>query len=100
VLGRIRKQRILVAYVDLLRITTKEQFANQLAGVVYSGLTRAVEGAAHRAGQLFQSLSLRPRITLNEDGSPSFEFPAALGTTDIDHTIDRLLVGHLTPGLP
>jgi hypothetical protein len=45
----------------------------------------------HRAGELFQSLPLRPKITLNQNGTPSFEFTAAPGTTDIDHTIDGLL---------
>ena len=45
----------------------------------------------HRAGELFQSLPLRPKITLNQNGTPSFEFTAAPGTTDIDQTIDRLL---------
>src|SRR5712691_4228139 len=91
VLERIRKQHILVAYVDLLRTTTKERFANQLAAALYAGLTPAVERAVHRAGELFQSLPLRPKITLNEDGTPSFEFTAAPGTIDIDQTIDRLL---------
>jgi hypothetical protein len=91
VLDRVRKQHVLVAYVDLLRTTTKERFANQLAAALYAGLTPAVERAIHRAGELFQSLPLRPKITLNEDGTPSFEFTAAPGTTDIDQTIDRLL---------
>jgi uncharacterized protein len=91
VLERVRKQHILVAYVDLLRTTTKERFANQLAAALYAGLTPAVERAVHRAGELFQSLPLRPKITLNQDGTPSFEFTAAPGTTDIDHTIDGLL---------
>ena len=91
VLARIRKQHVLVAYVDLLRTTTKERFANQLAAALYAGLTPAVERVVHRAGELFQSLPLRPKITLNEDGTPSFEFTAAPGSTDIDQTIDRLL---------
>jgi uncharacterized protein len=91
VLDRLRKQHILVAYVDLLRTTTKERFASQLAATLYAGLTPAVERAVHRAGELFQSLPLRPKITLNEDGTPSFEFTGAPGTTDIDQTIDRLL---------
>src|SRR5438093_3014369 len=91
VLERVRKQHVLVAYVDLLRTTTKERFANQLAAALYSGLTPTVERAVHRAGELFQSLPLRPKITLNQDGTPSFEFTGAPGTTDIDETIDRLL---------
>ncbi len=91
VLDRVRKQHVLVTYVDLLRTTTKERFANQLAGALYAGLTPAVERTVRRAGDLFQSLPLRPKITLTEDGTPSFEFTAAPGTTDIDQTIDRLL---------
>jgi uncharacterized protein len=91
VLERLRKQQVLVAYVDLLRTTTKERFADQLASALYHGLTPAVERAVHRAGDLFQSLPLRPKITLNQDGTPSFEFTAAPGTNDIDQTIDRLL---------
>jgi AAA+ ATPase superfamily predicted ATPase len=87
----VRKQHILVAYIDLLRTTTKERFANQLAAALYAGLTPTVERAVHRAGELFQTLPLRPKITLNQDGTPSFEFAAAPGTTDIDQTIDRLL---------
>jgi hypothetical protein len=91
VLERVRKQHLVVAYVDLLRTTTKERFADQLAASLYAGLTPTVERAVHRAGELFQSLPLRPKITLNDDGTPSFEFTAAPGTTDIDQTIDRLL---------
>jgi AAA+ ATPase superfamily predicted ATPase len=91
VLERVRKQHLLVAYVDLLRTTTKERFASQLAAALYAGLTPAVERVVHRAGELFQSLPLRPKITLNQDGTPSFEFTAAPGTADIDETIDRLL---------
>jgi hypothetical protein len=91
VIDHIRKQHVLVAYVDLLRTTTRERFASQLAAAFYDGLTPAVERAVHRAGELFQHLPLRPKITLNQDGSPSFEFAAAPGTTDIDQTIDRLL---------
>src|SRR5262245_18499637 len=53
VLKRVRKQGVLVAYVDLLRTTTKERFANQLAAALHAGLTPAVERAVHRAGELF-----------------------------------------------
>src|SRR5262245_20535985 len=91
VLERLRKQHILVAYVDLLRTTSKERLASQLAAALYKGLTPAIERALHRAGELFQNLPLRPKITLSPDGTPSFEFTAAPGTTDIDQTIDRLV---------
>jgi uncharacterized protein len=91
VIEKVRKQHMLVAYLDLLRTTSKDRFANQLAAALYAGLTPTVERAMHRAGELFQNLPLRPKITLNEDGTPSFEFTAAPGSTDIDQAIDRLL---------
>jgi hypothetical protein len=91
VIDNIRKQHVLVAYVDLLRTTTKERFASQLAAALYAGLTPALERAVHRAGELFQNLPLRPKISLNQNATQSFEFTAAPGTTDIDQTIDGLL---------
>src|SRR6185436_7060483 len=42
VIDKVRKQQVLVAYVDLLRTTTKERFASQLAAALYAGLTPAV----------------------------------------------------------
>src|SRR5438067_12141519 len=55
VLERVRKQGVLVAYVDLLRTTTKERFADQLAAALYAGLTPAVERAVHRGGSCSRS---------------------------------------------
>src|SRR5256885_11648162 len=47
VLERIRKQHVLVGYVDLLRTTTKKRFANQLAAALYAGLTPAAHAAVY-----------------------------------------------------
>jgi hypothetical protein len=69
---RVRKQGVLVAYVDLLRTTTKERFANQLAAALYAGLTPAVERAVHRAGELFQSLFLRQWLRAPSGLDPSY----------------------------
>src|SRR5438105_15317255 len=58
VMDRIRKRHVLVAYIDLLRTTSKERFAIQIAAALYAGLTPAVERAVHRAGAHLQNTPL------------------------------------------
>src|SRR5438045_5547890 len=50
VLERVRKRGVLVAYVDLLRTTTKERFADQLAGSVRGSHTGRRAGGSPRGG--------------------------------------------------
>ncbi|MBI4493398.1 MAG: AAA family ATPase [Chloroflexi bacterium] len=91
VIARLRGEQALVAYVDVLRATTREQFASQLAAALFQGLVPAVDRAFQKAGELFQSLPVHPKITVSPDGSMSFEFTSGFDTKDLDQTIDRLL---------
>lgn len=91
VMARLRREDVLVAYVDLLRVTSREQLAGYLATAVYEGLVPPVERALHRLGELFRELPLRPKVAINPDGSPSFEFGVGAEPQDVDATIDRLL---------
>lgn len=88
---RLKAERVLVAYVDLFRTPTRERLAGHLAAAIYSGLVSPVERAWQQAIGAFQRLPLRPRITINPDGSPSFEFTAGEDTRDIERTIEGLL---------
>lgn len=90
-LAQLRQEGILVAYLDLLRTTTRERFAGQLATALFDGLVPPVERLLQRAGELFRDLPLRPRLTINPDGTPSFEFGTATDGPNLDETIDRLL---------
>ncbi|HZS03099.1 MAG TPA: ATP-binding protein [Chloroflexota bacterium] len=88
---RLKQERVLTAYLDLFRTPTKDRFADRLAGAIYNGLVAPVERARQRALELFQQLSIRPKITLNPDGTPSFEFTAGHRAHDLDRTIEDLL---------
>ncbi|HZO26876.1 MAG TPA: ATP-binding protein [Chloroflexota bacterium] len=91
VMELLRQEGVLIAYVDLFRTPSKVQFADHLAGAIYGGMVAPFERVFQRAVSLFQQLPLRPRITVGEDGSPSFEFTAGQPVRDLDTTIEHLL---------
>jgi AAA+ ATPase superfamily predicted ATPase len=91
VAARLRRDDVLVAYVDLLRITSKAQLAGYLATALYEGLVPPVERLIHKAGELFRELPLRPKISIGQDGTPSFEFSTGSDDIDVEVTLDRLL---------
>jgi AAA+ ATPase superfamily predicted ATPase len=88
---RLQQERVLVAYLDLFRTPTKDRFADRLASAIYDGLVAPVERARHQALEMFQRLTIRPKITLNPDGSPSFEFTGAQRSQDVERTVESLL---------
>ena len=73
---RLRREHVLVAYLDLFRAPTKDRFADLLATAIYDGLVNPVERAWQNAVDLFQKLPIQPKVTIGADGSPSFEFSA------------------------
>jgi len=91
VLRALEQEDVLVAYIDLLRTPSKERFASHLAAAIYHGLLGAGAQALQRATEWFSQLRIRPRITLNEDGTPSFEFAGGAPSVDVDATIEHLL---------
>lgn len=88
---QLRQEHVLTAYVDLFRAQTKERLAGQLADAIYSGLVAPFDRVRHRLADAFQSLPLRPKLTIGQDGSPSFEFSAGASEFDVNHTIESLL---------
>jgi uncharacterized protein len=91
VLRALEQDGVLVAYIDLLRTPSKERFASHLAAAIYHGLLGRGAQALQRATEWFSQLRIRPRITLNEDGTPSFEFAGGAPSVDVDATIEHLL---------
>jgi AAA+ ATPase superfamily predicted ATPase len=87
----LRRERVLVAYLDLLRTPTKDRLADHLASAIHDGLVAPVERVWQRAIDVFHRLPIRPRVTVNPDGTPSFEFAAGERHRDIDRTIESLL---------
>ncbi len=90
-LEHLKQERILFAYLDLFRTPTKDRFADRLADSIYSGLVAPFERARHRALEIFRSLPTQPTVTINPDGTPSFQFGAAQHARDVDRTIESLL---------
>lgn len=87
----LRQEQVLVAYLDLLRTPTKDRLADHLASAIHAGLVTPVERVWQRAIDVFHRLPIRPRVTVNPDGTPSFEFTAGERHRDIDRTIESLL---------
>jgi uncharacterized protein len=88
----LRRDNVLVAYIDLFLTPTKEDLAGHLADAIHSGMVAPVERAWRKTAELFTKLPLRPKITLDDSGKPSFEFAAGEQQThDVDRTIEELL---------
>jgi AAA+ ATPase superfamily predicted ATPase len=88
---RLREQKVLIAYLDLFRAPTKDRFADLLASAVFSGLINPVERVLKDAVSFFQRLPIQPRVTVDHNGMPTFEFSAGQRSRDIDQTIEGLL---------
>src|SRR5918911_3424242 len=93
VIHELRREGVLVAYVDLLRAPSKERLAAHLAAAIYGGLESPFDRARQRAATLFQHLRIHPKPTLNPDGSVSFEFGVGMvdEERDADATLEQLL---------
>jgi len=81
----------LVAQVDLMRVTTKEQLASKLSEAIYEGIATPLLRARDRAARIFESLRVRPMVTVEPmTGNFSFSFTAGHDAGDIDATLERL----------
>ena len=93
VIDQLRREGVLVAYVDMLRAPGKERFAAHLAAAIYAGLESPFDRARERAATFFQHLRIHPKPTLNPDGSLSFDFGIGMVDEDRDAnaTLEQLL---------
>ena len=81
----------LVAQVDLMRVTTKEQLASKLSEAIYEGIATPLLRARDRAARIFETLRVRPMVTVEPmTGSFNFSFTAGHEAGDIDATLERL----------
>ncbi len=85
------RDEALVAQVDLMRVATKEQLASKLSQAIYEGIASPLLRARGRAAQIFESLRIRPMVTVEPmTGNFSFSFTAGHTSEDIDATLERL----------
>jgi hypothetical protein len=89
---QLAAERVLVAQLDLMTATSKEQLAAKLARAIYEDVATPLFRARERAMQIFRSLRIAPTMTVDPiDGSLAFSFTAGHAAADIDATIERLL---------
>lgn len=87
----IARDEALVAQVDLMRVATKEQLASKLSQAIYDGIATPLLRARDRAARIFESLRVRPVVTVEPmTGNFSFSFAAGHEAGDIDATLERL----------
>ena len=83
--------KVLVAYADLFRATTRHRLLEELGTALYRGLAGAASRARAGALDLFKALPLAPKLTLGKDGSPAIEFGPLAVQEDQDRALQRLL---------
>lgn len=86
------RREVLVAQVDLMRATTKEQFAAKLAQSIYEEIASPLFRARERATDVFRGLRIAPVLTIDPNsGALGFSFRSGHAKPDIDATLERLL---------
>lgn len=82
----------LIAQVDLMRTTTKEQLAAALSKTIFEDIATPLYRAREHAAEIFRGLRVRPVMTIDPlDGSVGFSIAAGHGSVDVDATVERLL---------
>jgi uncharacterized protein len=88
----VRRDRVLIAQVDLMRTATKEQLAAKLAQALYEQVATPLDRVRERTAEIFRGLRIRPVMTVDAyDGSLGFSFAAGHSKDDVDATLERLL---------
>jgi len=88
---RLTAAGALVSYVDLLRVATLNELANELATALYNGIVAPVERLKHQAGQIFASLPVRPKLTINPNGTWGVELAVSEQRHDAEDLLEKLL---------
>jgi uncharacterized protein len=85
------RDKVLVAYCDLMRTPTKERLAAALARTIHEDIDSELGEAAERAASLFRNLRVKPTMEVGTDGTLRFSFQPTRRRAAIDDTIEDLL---------
>lgn len=91
VIARLRKQGVLVAYLDLFGTPTKASFVQALARAVYSGLLSPYQQKLKSIAETFRGLSVTPKLSMGADGTPTLELAPGRSEADLDRDLEVLL---------
>jgi hypothetical protein len=88
----VSRHQALVAQVDLMRTTTKEQLAAALAHAIHDEIATPRARVRERAAELFGGLRIAPVMTVDPGtGGLGFSFRAGHVQEDVDATLEGLL---------
>jgi hypothetical protein len=88
----LRRQKVLIAYVDVMATPTKERFAAALAEAIHDGVATPLMRARQRALGVFRDLRVQPTVTLRpDDASVSFSLAPGHSQEAVDATVVDLL---------
>lgn len=91
VIDRLRQQGVLVAYLDLFGTPTKASFTQALAQALNSGLLSPYQQKLKGILDAFRGLSVTPKLSMGEDGTPTLELAPGRSEADLDRDIEVLL---------
>jgi len=86
VIERLRKQGVLVAYLDLFGVPSKAALVQRLAKSLHAGFLSPARQRLQAVVDAFKGLSVTPRLSLGPDGTPTLELMPA--GTEADHDRD------------
>ena len=87
----VSKKHPLVAQVDLMLTTTKEQLAAALAQAIYDEIATPLFRARERAARVFSGLRIAPVMTVDaQTGELGFSFGTGHAHADVDATLEAL----------
>jgi len=83
--------QVLVAQVDLMLTTTKEQLASALAKAIYDEIATPLFRVRERTARVVESLRIAPVVTVDpQTGELGFTFRAGHERADVDATLEAL----------
>lgn len=85
------RNEVLVAQVDLMLTTTKEQLASALAKAIYEEIATPLFRARERTARVVGGLRISPVVTVDpQTGELGFTFRAGYERADVDATLEAL----------
>ena len=88
---RLTAEGALVSYIDLFRVATLTDLANELATALYNTAVAPFERLKHQAGEIFTSLPVRPKLTVNPNGTWGVELAVSDQRKEAEDLLEKLL---------
>jgi len=88
---RLTAEGALVSYVDLFKAATLTDLANELATALYNTVVAPFERLKHQAGEIFTSLPVRPKLTVNPNGTWGVELAVSDQRGEADDLLEKIL---------